>query len=309
MPIVNVAAAVILKPDGEFLLAQRPAGKPWAGYWEFPGGKFENGEDERAALARELHEELGIELDESFPWITRLYAYPERTVRLHFHRVTRWHGEPHGRENQALAWQSPADVTVAPLLPANAPVLRALALPAIYGITAAVRYGEAEFLHRLDAALAAGLRLIQLREPDMQPPALEAFAREVVRRARVRGARVLIAADAELAERIQADGVHLPAAAVAAVRRRPALPWVAASCHDRAELEQAARLECDFAVLSPVLPTASHPGAATLGWDGFEALVRNCPIPVYALGGMKRELLATAMRCGAHGVALLSGIW
>ncbi len=306
--IIDVAAAVILRPDGRFLLAQRPAGKPWAGYWEFPGGKLEPGEDEAAALARELHEELGIEVDEVTPWITRLYAYPERTVRLHFQRVTRWHGEPHGREDQALSWQLAGAVTVAPLLPANDAVLKALALPPVYGITAAE--GDADrFLPRLQRALAGGLRLVQVREPEMSADRLEAFARGVMELARPAGARVLVSSDAALARRLGADGVHLRGAQLRTLAQRPDLPLVAASCHDRAELDQAARFGCDFAVLSPVLPTASHPGAPTLGWDGFAALVKGCPMPVYALGGMRPEHLAIAWRHGAQGIAQRGGVW
>jgi len=82
-----------------------------------------------------------------------------------------------------------------------------------------------------------------------------------------------------------------------------------ASCHNAAELEQAAKLNASLVVLSPVLPTASHPGVSGMGWEKFAQLVAGRPTPVYALGGMRRELLETAMRHGAHGIALLSGVW
>src|SRR5512141_2805546 len=98
--ISEVAAAVIVRPDGEFLLAQRPAGKPYPGYWEFPGGKIEPGEDAHAALVRELNEELGIDVTAATPWITRVYAYTHATVRLHFFRVSAWEGEPQPLEDQ-----------------------------------------------------------------------------------------------------------------------------------------------------------------------------------------------------------------
>ncbi len=308
-PIINVAAAVIFAPDGRFLLAQRPVGKPWAGYWEFPGGKFEPGEDESQALARELHEELGIEVDQAWPWITRVFAYPERTVRLHFHRVPRWHGEPHGKENQALAWQSPENVTVAPLLPANAPVLKALALPPVYAITGAARFGMNDFLNRVQVALERGVRLIQVREHDMPAERLEQFARRVIKIAQIEGARVLINGDQALAVRVQADGVHWPAHQLMNLKARPDLPLCAASCHNRAELDRAAELELDFVVLSPVLSTPSHPGVTGLGWPAFAGMIRNYPLPVYALGGMRLEYLTQAMEHGAHGASLLSGIW
>jgi 8-oxo-dGTP diphosphatase len=114
--ITEVAAAVIERP-GEFLLAQRPEGKPYPGYWEFPGGKIERGEDARAALVRELREELGIEVREATPWITRVYAYTHATVRLHFFKVTRWEGEPQPLEDQAIRWQRVEAPDVSPMLP------------------------------------------------------------------------------------------------------------------------------------------------------------------------------------------------
>jgi len=123
---VEVAAAVILRDDGRFLLGQRPAGKVYAGYWEFPGGKIEPGESPRAALKRELHEELGMDVERAYPWLTRDYDYAHAAVRLRFFRVVRWSGTPHGRENQQFEWQRPGAVAVAPVLPANGPILRAL---------------------------------------------------------------------------------------------------------------------------------------------------------------------------------------
>lgn len=307
--IVDVAAAVILQADGRCLLARRPPGREYAGYWEFPGGKIEAGETAYAALVRELHEELSIEVDEAQPWLTRLYAYPEKTVRLHFFRVRCWHGTPQAREGQELSWQTPSAPAVAPLLPANGPILRALSLPAYYAISNAEYMGPGQFLNRVQDALDRGLRLIQVREPGMSPQHLEKFSRSVIKLAHLSGARVLINSDAALAARLGADGVHLQARQLRTLSARPDLPLVGASCHDAGELARAAELNCDFAVLSPVLPTPSHPGEPGLGWATFAAWVKDCPLPVYALGGMRPDSLDTAERHGAHGVALLSGIW
>jgi 8-oxo-dGTP diphosphatase len=308
--IIDVAAGVILRGDGHVLLAERPRGKPLAGCWEFPGGKFETGESPVAALARELHEELGIELDEAHPWITRIHAYPERTVRLHMYRVPAWHGEPHGREGQRLSWEDPHRVSVSPLLSANDGILQSLNLPSLYAITHASKYGTAGFLERLRTALDGGLRLIQVRERGMAPAELEGFARDVVALAHDYGARVLINGNAAMARECGADGVHLQAEQLRQGRSRPdGLRLLAASCHDREELLQAAALGADFVVLSPVLPTQSHPGAPTLGWERFGELCLDLPMPVYALGGMRTDMLETAMTHSAHGVALLSGIW
>ena len=307
--VLDVAVAVLQREDGRVLLAQRPAGKPWEGYWEFPGGKIELGEAPERALARELHEELGVDPDRVYPWLTQEYAYPEKYVRLHFYRVPAWHGELHGREGQDMSWELPAAINVGPLLPANDRVLRSLCLPPLYAITNVKKYGEAEFMQRLKAALEKGVRLIQVREHDMAPEQLESFARRVVTLAREHGARVLINGDEALARRCGADGVHLPGEQLMRMERHPGTPMWAASCHDAAELAQAARLSADFVVLSPVLPTPTHPEAAGMGWEKFAGLVKNYPVPAYALGGMKPELLDTAMKHGAHGISLLSGIW
>ena len=161
--ITEVAAAVIERP-GEFLLAQRPEGKPYPGYWEFPGGKIEAGEDARAALARELKEELDIDVRESSPWITRVYAYTHATVRLHFFRVTKWSGEPKPLEDQAIRWQRVGATDVSPMLPANAPVLAALALPAVMIVSNAHEMGVERWIAKLAERAADEKLLVQIRE-------------------------------------------------------------------------------------------------------------------------------------------------
>lgn len=305
---LEVAAAVIERPDGAFLMASRPPGKAYAGWWEFPGGKVEPGETPRAALARELVEELGIALRQAYPWLTRDYDYAHARVRLYFFRVTDWTGEPHPHEGQGMAWVHAERPEVEPILPANGPILRALTLPLTYGISAATELGVERFLRRLEAALEGGLKMLQLREKTMPADAFQALAREVVARCKDHGARVLINADLALAERLQA-GVHLPAARLMRLDRRPDLPWVGASCHDAADLERAQALAVDLVVLGPVLPTASHPAAPTLGWDRFRTLTAGRAIPVYALGGLSAADLDTARRGGAHGVALKGALW
>jgi 8-oxo-dGTP diphosphatase len=125
-PVTEVAVGVLIDADGGFLLAQRPIGKPYEGYWEFPGGKLEPGESVEAALARELDEELGLQVDASHRWRVLEHDYPHAYVRLFFCKVTAWHGDLTGREGQAFVWQHGA-VDVAPLLPAAVPVIEWLA--------------------------------------------------------------------------------------------------------------------------------------------------------------------------------------
>jgi 8-oxo-dGTP diphosphatase len=319
--VVEVAAAVLQKPDGSFLLAQRPPGKIWEGYWEFPGGKLEAGETPHHALVRELREELGIETETAYPWITRVFTYPHATVRLSFFRVTKWRGEPHPHEGQQFAWHRPfgarqggtheaePPLAAEPILPANAPVLRALELPALYAISNVRELGEAAFVARLRAALDNGLRLVQLREKDMPRDAQRALARRMLPALRERGAKLIINGDVALAQEVGADGVQLTAGQLAALRERPDVPWCAASCHGADELQRAEALGCDFALLSPVLPTRSHPGEPALGWERFAEIVRGSAIPVYALGGLTSSDMEAAWRHGAHGVALLRQAW
>jgi 8-oxo-dGTP diphosphatase len=256
-----------------------------------------------------LHEELGIEVERAHPWLTRDYDYAHASVRLYFFRVVRWTGTPHGREKQAFSWQFPGAISVDPLLPANGPILRALRLPSIYAISNAGELGERVFLLRLERALVQGLRLLQVREKAMPVDALIRFAAKVVERAHAHGARVLVNADVSAAQHAGADGVHLTSAQLRQLDRRPALELVGASCHDAGELARAQALGADFAVLGPVLPTPSHPGAAGIGWDRFAALLPDCTLPVYALGGLKVADLEVAQECGAHGISMQRGAW
>lgn len=307
--IVDVAAAVLQRPDGTFLLAQRPPDKIWAGYWEFPGGKIELGETPRHALVRELQEELGIEVLTAYPWLMRVFTYPHATVRLHFFRVTEWRGELHPHEGQQFSWQHTGDVAVAPLLPANAPILRALELPTLYAISNAAELGCEEFMLRLERALQNGLRLLQLREKQLSAQALDIFAEQVVQLAHSYSARVLINGDEALANRVGADGVHYTATQLLQCVSRPILQWCSASCHNAAELQHASELGFDCALLSPVLPTQSHPGAAHLGWENFAQIAAISSIPVYALGGLTATDLMVAQQHGAHGISLLRQAW
>jgi len=299
---LEVAAAVIQRADGAFLLARRPRGKVYAGYWEFPGGKIEDGEPPEHALARELHEELGIEPRTAYPWITREYVYPHAAVRLSFFRVTAWRGDPHPREEQTIAWQRVDAPLATPMLPANAPVLAALALPHEYAVTDAGQYGADAMLARIRARLAGGLRLIQVRDRDL--PQREKFVQDVVLAAHLAGARVLVSGGSA-----GADGAHFTSAQLMALQHRPVGGLAAASCHDAAELARAMALGLDFAVLGPVKPTASHPAARTLGWDGFARLARGASMPVYAIGGMRASDLDAAWQAGAHGIAMITGAW
>lgn len=130
---IDVAVGILIKPNGDVLLGQRPAGKPYPGYWEFPGGKVEAGEAIADALKREFMEELGIEILTAEPWCGVEHVYPHAHVRLHFFISRLWRGQPQSLEGQAFAWQG--SVQVEPLLPATVPLLAWLDR---------LRYGDSE---------------------------------------------------------------------------------------------------------------------------------------------------------------------
>ena len=293
--MVEVAAAVIQRPDGAFLLAQRPAGKVYAGWWEFPGGKVESGEPAAAALARELHEELGIDVERAYPWITRVFTYEHAVVRLNFFKVFDWKNDPHPREGQAIAWQRLEGPMVSPMLPANAPVLASLALPTEYAITDSKQFD----FPAMEKRLAAGLKLLQVREHGMSEAERSRYTEKVIALAHPYGCKVLVKASVA-----GADGLHVSARDLMQLKARPASPLVAASCHTREELEHAMRLGLDFAVLGPV-----RDKTPSLGWHVFATIAQGASIPVYAVGGLTRADLQDAWSAGAHGVAMIRGAW
>ena len=312
---VAVAAAVIFRdgPDGrykgrEFLLGQRAPGTFYPGYWEFPGGKVEPGEQPVDALKRELDEELGIRVLECSPWLTLSHEYEHAHVRLHFFRVEAWSGTLQDHVHSALSWQQPDVLTVGPMLPANGPVLKSLRLPGRMAITHAWRIGHAAQLDAIRRTCARSRVMLQIREPAFDA-ATRAFAAEAIDIAQAAGAPVVINGDIDAARVLKADGLHLKSAQLAALNARPDFEWVGASCHTPGDLTKAQQLGLDYAVLGPVLPTATHPGAGTLGWDALTAMISGCGIPVLAVGGLDDSHRRQAHACGAHGIAAIRSAW
>ncbi len=305
----RVAAAVVFGPDGRVLLAQRPEGRAYAGYWEFPGGKLEPGETPRQALDRELHEELGLEVVEAAPWLICRYVYPHARVELNFFRVTRFTGEPTGHDGQAFAWQAPGDFSVAPLLPANSTVLKALLLPTVYGISCASTVGVDRFVDLAGAAMARGLKLVQVREPAMAADELATLVARLKPLAAASGAILVLNGTRAQAGELSLPGVHLSAARLTQARERPSLPLAGASCHSREDLERAFDLGLDYAILGPVKETPSHPGRRGIGWAAWARTAQPAPVPVFAIGGLTPDDLGEAARHGAHGIAMIRGAW
>ncbi|MFL6622463.1 MAG: Nudix family hydrolase [Sulfurifustis sp.] len=307
---IHVVAGLLIE-NGRVCITRRHADAHQGGKWEFPGGKLEPGEARLAGLRRELHEELGIEVRQAEPFMQLHHGYRDLDVLLDVWRVLRYDGAAHGREGQEMRWEALERLDPREFPDADRPVLRRLQLPPLYIISDARRLGREEFLVRLERVLGAGARLVQLREPHMPPVEFCAYARRVAALCRRFGARLLVNAAPELLRECDADGVHLSSARLMALSKRPvpAEYWLGASCHNAPELERAAALGADFAVLGSVQPTASHPGAPILGWERFAELCQTVTLPVYALGGMRPPDLPRATATGAFGLAMISGVW
>ena len=308
---IHVVAGVIQDARGRILLARRTAGRDLAGMWEFPGGKVDPGENPEQALARELHEELGIRIKDCTPLIAVPQAYRDKRIVLDVRRIGAWSGSAVGRERQALAWVPPDKLASYPMPTADRPVVAALRQPDRYLITPEPDLQRIEaFLGGLDRALHAGVRRVCVRSSAPTADALRPLAEAALRRCRAAGAELLINADIELA-RALGDGVHLRAVQLMELHERP-LPEklsVAASCHDIHELRRAEEIGVDFTVLGPVAATPTHPDRAPLEWNGFSRMREQVALPIYALGGMNAGDIATARAHGAQGIAAIRGLW
>jgi 8-oxo-dGTP diphosphatase len=189
------------------------------------------------------------------------------------------------------------------MLPANAPVLAALELPAVMIVSDASRMGIDAWIAALSGRALQEKVLVQLRERGMDRQKLQHLLSRTLARAEPLGSRVVV--NSANGRYPQCGGVHLTAADLMATERRPVGGLAGASCHDEREIAHAAAIGVDYVVVGPVGQTASHPGATPLGWERLQALIRGQPMPAYAIGGLGRADLAEAWRRGAHGVALL----
>jgi 8-oxo-dGTP diphosphatase len=308
---LHVAAGAVFDDRQRVLVCRRPPHTHQGDLWEFPGGKLEPGETIVSALRRELREEVGIEVISARPLIRVRHDYPDRGVLLDVWRVERFLGEAAGHEGQAVRWVPPSQLDRYRFPAANLPIIKAVGLPDRYLITPEPGRDVEKFLDHLDAALRCGVSLVQLRARQTSAPHYRRLVRESLGICHARKARLLVNAEPSAARELGVDGVHLSSARLLALNERPLdAGWlIGASCHDRRELEHACSLNLDFAVVSPVRETASHPGAKAIGFAGLRELTELAGLPVYALGGMCESDLVSAFEHGAQGIAAIRGLW
>ena len=309
--LIHVVAAAISDDQGRILITRRHDHLHQGGLWEFPGGKLEPNESPQQALQRELDEELGIQPAGIEPLICVTHHYPECTVKLDVYRVSRFNGIPYGREGQPLKWQLPHEMRTTDFPAADSPVITALQLPDCYLITGGDPQQPEQFIQRLQRSLEAGIRLVQLRAHDLDAQHYRQLATQALSCCRRYNARLLLNRDVDELDGCEADGVHLTSSQLMQQQQRPvdSGKLFGASCHNPVQLAQAQRLDADYVLLSPVLPTASHPDTMPLGWERFREWVAAVNLPVFALGGMGIGQLELAKLHGAQGIAAIRAFW
>ena len=245
------------------------------------------------------------------PLIRIPHDYHDARVLLDVWWVDAWKGEPHGKEGQTIEWRTIDALESGAFPAANRSIITAVQLPAIYLITPEPATRPDQGLSWLEDRLRESqVGLVQLRSKRLSDTDYHHLTDRVAKLCANYGAKLLVNAAPNLARQTQASGVHLDARRLRDCSERPldARHLVGASCHDAEELEHACRIGVDFAVLSPVAKTRSHPQASPLGWKVFHELVETANIPVYALGGMRLNDTDTAWGNGAQGIATISGL-
>ena len=300
-PVTEVAVGVVFSADRrQVLFGQRPAGKPYAGWWEFPGGKLEQGESVQEALIRELEEELGIIATDLAPWAVVEHSYPHAFVRLHFCRVFGFSGKPVSREQQALAWADIGKVALSPLLPATAPVLEWLALPTRLVWTRAATQGSAQVIHDIERLLTSSPNVrttpaslgIVLDEPALTLAETDRLVELVSAVATLAKIPLIVSTRYFDRYRQLADGVHVSREELVALKARPRARIVGATCLNAADIALAAQRQLNYIQLE----TAN-------GWDEFRGLAATAHQPVYASFNESMSCLEQAWQNGAHGVS------
>ncbi len=308
--LVEVVAGVIRDARGRILIARRTDGRDLAGLWEFPGGKREPDETPEQALIRELHEELGIDVEVGAPLIAVPQQYPHKRLRLDVRLIAAWRGVARGLDGQALAWAPPQKLPSYAMPPADRPVVAALLQPDRYLVTPEPGTDDDDWLAGLQRAIASGISRVQLRAHGLDPQRWRALVERAVVIGRRADVDILINGDIALAAALGV-GVHLRAAQLREVTQRPLSTdsIVAASCHDLDQLRLAESICCDFAVVGPLKATPTHPGAVGIGWNAFALMREQTSMPLYAIGGLTPHDIDEARAHGAQGVAAIRSLW
>jgi 8-oxo-dGTP diphosphatase len=312
--VVHVAVAVIENPDGQFLIAKRPQHLHQGGLWEFPGGKVERGETVFDALKRELFEEVGLSISHALPLICIPHDYADKTVLLDVWSVGGFTGSAFAKEGQEICWIDKTDFSLYEFPLANNSIIKAIQLPDKYMITGDFENAK-ELLLYVQSGLERGIKLIQLRAPDLVEALYFDYAEKIYSLCSAFDAKLLLNTSLVNYKKYLANsfshGIHLNSKEIINFSDVDFFHGllVATSIHNCEELFLAQNKKVDFCVLSPVNKTISHPGSNPLGWQAFQQLTEKAKVPVYALGGMTEDDLVRAKNHGAQGISAIGEFW
>ena len=312
--IVHVAVAVIKNSEGQYFIAKRPQKSHQGGLWEFPGGKVENNETVFDALKRELFEEIGITLLKATPLIQINHDYGDKSVYLDVFNIYDFTGEAFGKEGQETLWIEKSDFPIYEFPVANLPIINAIQLPDKYMITGKFS-DEDDLLSRIRASIKIGIQLIQFRAQNLEEELYFKYAEKIYSICAKENVQLLLNTSVHNYKKYSANkfshGLHLSSKELEYYFPddfyRELL--VSTSTHNEDEISLSESKKVSFIVLSPVNATLSHPDTIPLGWDRFKELTKKATMPVYALGGMKVEILENAKICGAQGIAAIGEFW
>lgn len=310
MKIVHVAVAVIENVSGEILISKRPDHLHMGGFWEFPGGKVETGETVLQALQREIREEVALDIHTANPLLQIPFRYPDKHVLLDVWHVTDFSGVAQSCEGQQVLWTQRHALSAYQFPPANRGILTALQLPDQLLITGDFSNADECILRTQNAIEKSGLRAVMLRAQHLDAMEYKKLAIEMAQLCQQHSVKLLLnTASENFIE--QADGLHFTTQRLLVCTERPVSgqKLFGASCHNEAEVQHAVAIGADYITLSPVLLTASHPEAPSLGWEGLASLLSVCSLPVFALGGLNTDHLPQTKALGVLGIAGISAWW
>lgn len=308
---VEIAVGV-LRREHEVCLSFRQKHQFQAEKWEFPGGKVKQDETIENALVREFEEELGVHTDNWHPLISIPWHYNDVSVRLNVFQSWDFSGEPSGMEGQLVKWFAIDQLDELHFPAANQGILTALKLGDRYAISGSFA-DQAEFAQKLHNVMLQDITLVQLRAKGLSEQQIIDLVAASQFELKANNARMLVNSDnPEILDKCAADGLQLSSSVLFAFEERP-IPknkLLGASTHNAQEIQQALKIGADFILLSPVLPTQTHPDMPALGWEVFAQWVQEIPIPVFALGGMQhKNLIIAKEQYGAQGIAAISEFW
>ena len=316
---IHVVAGVIRNQDNPQLIfiTQRAKGKHLANLWEFPGGKLEKNESRFHGLSRELQEETGIQVISARPFQTVYHHYKEKKILLDVWEVLEFTGEAHGREGQQAVWVSPEELESYDFPEADQPVLKALPLPGELLISPDFPEQDLDshIYHLSHLLLKHSYPLVMFRSHHLPDKVYAGVAHQLQFICECHGSELIISRpnlkSFQSALFKDFGRYHLNSLILQSLSSNPFDQTIklSASCHDSAELKMANLLNVEFALLSTVRQTLSHPGREAKGWYRFKHLVREANIPVYALGGVVRKDFSLSRYQGAIGVAGISDFW